>query len=104
VFFGSLYHSEGERRRRTCRAVADANMHTHERKNQKAGELNEVEVACFHEVHGGHKDQIVCGADVIFVEHYYSDASLEVHRINPLLRDGKVRKQCSQYCCRCCCS
>jgi hypothetical protein len=35
-------------------------------------------------------DELICTAEVVFIEHYYANSSLEVHRINPLLLAGKV--------------
>ena len=48
-------------------------------------------VGCFDDlVDLAAKERYVCDANVIFVEHAFEGAALEVHRINPLLARGKA--------------
>jgi len=47
--------------------------------------------ACFDDLNDhAAKERYICGAKVVFVEHAFAGAALEVHRINPLLVRGKA--------------
>jgi hypothetical protein len=71
-----LFGAFADKRKVACRAIAAANkLHT---------------VGCFAEVFGELKDELICKAQVVFVEHFFDGASLEVHRVNPLLQAGKA--------------
>lgn len=47
-------------------------------------------VACFHGIFGKDLEMRICNAKVVFLDHAYPGASLEVHRIFPLLAMGKA--------------
>ena len=71
-----LFGAFADKRKVACRAIAAANKHH--------------TVGCFAEVFGELKDELICKAEVVFVEHFFDGASLEVHRVNPLLQAGKA--------------
>jgi hypothetical protein len=77
LLFGAL----NDKRTRTCRAVGITNFGHGMSANRTVGCVK---------VFGEAKEELICEADIVFVEHFYDGASLEVHRINPLLQAGKV--------------
>ena len=52
--------------------------------------LRDHNVACYDRIFGDDLEMRICNAKVVFLDHAYPGASLEVHRILPLLALGKA--------------
>jgi hypothetical protein len=74
LFFGAIRGSDSDRRTRLCELMT--------RQVPTFG--------CFEGVFGASLDRLIREASVIVLERFYEISSLESHRIDPLLLEGKV--------------
>ena len=74
LFFGAIHKSDSNRRFHLCEVMT---------KNVK-------DFNCFEGVFGVYLDDLIHHASIIALERYYEISSLESHRIDPLLLQGKI--------------
>ncbi len=74
LFFGAIQKSDSERRFHLCDVMTR--------------EVNDF--LCFEGVFGAQLNHLIEKAVIIVLERYYEVSSLESHRIDPLLLQGKV--------------
>lgn len=74
VFYGSIMCSDGNKREQMCDRL----------------HARGIPAICLHVIFGPLLTHYVCNSRIIVLEHYYSRASLETHRIDALLLLGKV--------------
>ena len=77
VLYGALIDSDNDRRLKLCVALKEALPAS-------------ISMECFHELYGPSLDRVLCAADIILVDRFYSSGSVESHRIDPLLKMGKI--------------
>jgi hypothetical protein len=79
VLYGAVAGSDEDRRLKLCVALKEALPPT-----------STSTFECFHGIYGPSLDRVLCGADIIVVDRFYSNGAIESHRIDPLLQQGKV--------------
>ena len=81
VMFGAIKGSDGDRRMRLCSTL---------QKKLSTSFPDMTPFECFHAIYGPSLDRVLCGAEVVVVDRFFQNGSIESHRIDPLLQMGKI--------------
>ena len=88
AMYGALSGSDNDRRLKLCVALKEALAAATPSPLSSSSSSSSFE--CFHGIYGPSLDQVLCTADIIVVDRFYSNGAIESHRIDPLLKMGKA--------------
>ena len=95
VMYGALTGSDDDRRLKLCATLKKELSYLSASMSDDATAAVNTSapvsvVECFHGIYEASLDRVLCGADIVVVDRYYSTGAVESHRIDPLLQMGKV--------------